>query len=92
MVHPNSIQAFKDTVQPELMSRKEMVVTAIKELGKASMRAIADHIGVPLHTISGRFSELQRDGRIKVVGSKSTTCTTKYGTFERNESLYSLAA
>ena len=59
-----------------------------------TMHEVADIMGVPLHTISGRFGELQYEGRITINGTKKHVVhyedSGKSITYER--SVYILAA
>ena len=56
-------------VQESLSLRQRAVLDAIGNLGgKATMHKVADQLGVPLNTISGRFSELYKKGYIRPIG------------------------
>ncbi len=56
-------------VRNGLPSRQAEVLSAIVHLGgKATMHDVARKLGVPLHTISGRFSELVRKKLIEAAG------------------------
>jgi hypothetical protein len=52
-----SLDAFKSILH-ELPQRRRVVLEAIAELGTATAKEVAAYLGVPLNTISGRFSEL----------------------------------
>lgn len=61
-VHPNSLEVYKEKVLPTLMGRKLQVLNSIKSLGgEATMWEVSQIMNVPVHTISGRFSELSSD-------------------------------
>lgn len=93
MVHEHSIRVHKEVVLPEIKGRKGAVYTAIKQLDRPTMREVAQHLGVPLNTISGRFIELQNDLKIKVDGVKNIECTSWAGkTYTRQANRYSVAA
>lgn len=55
------------SIEYSLPKRQLDVINALKELNRATMHQVADHMVVPLNTISGRFSELKRKGLIKEV-------------------------
>jgi len=53
-------------VQQTLPYRQFQVWYALREMGnRATMHGVAVHLQVPLHTISGRFSELKKKGMIR---------------------------
>jgi len=59
--------------KPELTEDQEKVLNALKEIGPATCEEVAQHLGVPPHTISGRFGgqgELQDQGKIREKGRK----------------------
>lgn len=63
-----SLIAWMD-VQKDITERQNQVIQAIRELnGVATMHAVAFRLNLPLHTISGRFSELVKCGRLEPVG------------------------
>jgi len=64
-----SLMAFQDKKQ-ELSEDQEKVFEALKEIGPVIGEEIAQHLGVPYHTISGRFGELQDQNQIKKKGMK----------------------
>jgi len=64
-----SLMAFQNK-KKELSEDQEKVFEALQEIGPAIGEEIAKHIGVPYHTISGRFGELQDQDRIKKKGMK----------------------
>lgn len=54
--------------EQRLKPSQRRVLKALLQLkGRATMQRIADFMGVPLHTISGRFSELRAGGWIAPV-------------------------
>jgi predicted ArsR family transcriptional regulator len=77
-----SLFAFED-VRQALMPRQQEVLNAMASMGgKATMHDVAEYLHVPLHAISGRFSELSQKHIIAVVGR------VQVGTSHR--SLYSM--
>lgn len=66
-VHENSLKVYKEKVLPTLMGRKLQVLNSIKSLGgEATMWEVSQLMNVPVHTISGRFSELSSD-KLKLI-------------------------
>lgn len=58
-----------DTIKPSLNHRQTEVLHAIEILGgSATMHKVAIKMFRPLHTISGRFSELVKKGYITKIG------------------------
>lgn len=57
-MNPNSIQIYREKVEPTIKKRHERVFYALKELGEATMYDVAEKLNVQVHTVSGRFSEL----------------------------------
>jgi hypothetical protein len=52
-----SLDAYA-TILPTLPQRRRVVFEAIATMGTATAKEVAAYLGVPLNTISGRFSEL----------------------------------
>jgi len=68
-VHENSIRTYREKVLPEIRGRKLEFYSAIKALGgEADLFEIAQYLNRPLHTISGRSSELKRMEMIEDTG------------------------
>jgi hypothetical protein len=65
----NSLLAFVE-VKKTLPARQAVVYEAMKRLGCASMHDAAIFLNVPLHTISGRFGELVKKGKLRIVGAE----------------------
>jgi len=56
------------SVSVTLSKRQAEVLTALREVGgRATMHKIALHLGRPLYSISGRFSELEKKGYIQPI-------------------------
>jgi hypothetical protein len=66
---PESQAAFK-RVTPTLRETHARILAWLEQRGAAggTSKEFAAHEGVELHTISGRFSELKRDGKIRPNG------------------------
>jgi len=64
-----SLMAFQDK-KKELTEDQKMVKDALQEIGPAIGEEIANHLNVPYHTISGRFGELEDQGKIETRGKK----------------------
>lgn len=60
-----SIQAYLNTVKPNLTKREEWVLEAIEFLGEASAESVARYYGVGVNVISGRFTGLKKKGKIE---------------------------
>lgn len=78
----NSLTVYKEKILPNLKDRHKRVMNALQELGEASQLDVADFLNVPVHSLSGRFSELERDydrPQIEIVGKKlnryNNTCS-----------------
>lgn len=59
--------------KPELTPDQKKVLEALEEIGPATCEEVANHLGVPPHTISGRFGgegELAEQGEIESDGQK----------------------
>lgn len=60
-VHPNSVNNYREKILPTLSGRKLEVLNAIKSLGgKATLYEVGQNLNKPIHTISGRFTELKK--------------------------------
>lgn len=62
-MNTNSILAYENL---DLTKAQAKVYDALRILGEASMNRVSEYLGVPKHTISGRFGEMVRDGSIEV--------------------------
>lgn len=58
MIHQNSRDVYHNIVLPNIKAGHKKVVDALKILGEATSLEVADYINKPLHSISGRFTEL----------------------------------
>ena len=86
----NSIKAFKEAVEPTRKTRKELIKATLLELKNATQRQVAAHINAPIHTVSGRFTDLMNEGVIRIVGHRKTPTNTRYGIYTRQESVYEI--
>lgn len=68
-VHTNSLNVYKTKVLPTLKGRKLQVLEAIKELGgEATAWEISQFLNKPIHTFSGRITELKKASMIMDTG------------------------
>jgi len=65
MVQTNifSLQAFAG-LKPKLTNREEWVLEAIEDLSPCTAEMVAEHYGVGINVISGRFTGLKNKKRI----------------------------
>jgi len=54
----NKIEHYHNAIKPTLSRREEEVYNAVKVIQPCTMHEVADYMGRPLNTISGRFSKL----------------------------------
>lgn len=68
LTHQASLESYI-LIRQELNQRQEQVLNTLKLFGEkgATMHQVAAEMGVPLHTISPRFSELRKAGLIKAI-------------------------
>lgn len=57
-MNSKSIEVYKTIIEPTIKKRHERVIAALNQLQPCTSLDVADHLGVPLHSISGRFTEL----------------------------------
>ncbi len=60
-----SIETYHATKQFH-PTRKEQILQALEMMQSASMHTIGNYLKLELHKISGRFGELEKEGKIKV--------------------------
>jgi DNA-binding transcriptional regulator YhcF (GntR family) len=65
-VRGTSLDAWK-RVRKNLTAREQMVAGIVRGKKRATQRAVANSMKVPVHTISGRFSSLERKKILKEV-------------------------
>ncbi len=59
-VHRNSVAVYENKIKPTIKGRKLEVIMALKQLGgSGDMFQVAQIMNKPIHTVSGRFSELR---------------------------------
>lgn len=63
----NSKRAF-NKVEASIPSRKKQIVEIIRARGNATLKEVADILGVQRNTISGRFTQLVVAGLIRKTG------------------------
>lgn len=59
-----SIANYLGVVQPKLTEREAWVMEAVEELYPCSAEMVAEHYGVGVNVISGRFTGLKNKGKI----------------------------
>lgn len=59
-MNSNSLLAYATTVEPNLTKREAWVLEALEEIAPASCEDVANHLGVPVNVISGRFTGLKK--------------------------------
>lgn len=59
-VHPNSLHAL-EVIKPNLQEKEKAVLNALRHLNGATRQEVAEYLGVPVHTITGRFTRLIND-------------------------------
>lgn len=65
-------------IKKQLNQRQATVLKALKEIQPATGQEIANLLGVPLHTISGRITELKQKKRVEVIGKRYPFKGSKY--------------
>lgn len=66
-----SIDAYLQSVQPNLTRREEWVLEAFENKGEASAETIAEHLGVGINVISGRVTGLRK--KMQIVPTRKAT-------------------
>lgn len=59
---------FYANVSPTLTTRQEAVMAQFEQHCRCTMKQVAERMGVPLHTISGRAGELVAKGLLRRTG------------------------
>lgn len=59
------------------LGRRQMQVLSLLERYNLSGQEIATELGLPLHSVSGRVTELVRRGRVQDSGSRRFNAATK---------------
>lgn len=85
-----SLMNYFDVVKPKLTEKENWIYEAIEELAPCTAAIVAEHYGVPEHTISGRFSGLRKKGKIVIAykGKNSRGATVAYWRPKDAESEY----
>lgn len=68
--YATSLPAYQDNQQDKEIAKKKIIATIIEFGGKACLKQIADKIGLPQSTVSGRISDLREDRKVKDSGTK----------------------
>lgn len=61
-----SIDNYFSEVEPKLTNKESWVLEAIEELYPCTSEMVAEHYGVGINKISGRFTGLRNKGKIKI--------------------------
>lgn len=69
-VHANSLEVYRENIIPELSSRENACLDALRILGEATVAEVAKYMNTFHHAISGRFTSLKEKGRVKSIGTK----------------------
>ena len=67
-MNENSLDVYFNDIAPTMTRREKDVMNAIFTIEPCTMHEVANHMGVQLNTISGRFSALVRKSKLVVVG------------------------
>jgi len=59
-----SMMNYFETVEPKLSQREAWVLEAIEELAPCTAEMVAEHYGVGVNVISGRFTGLRKKQKI----------------------------
>lgn len=73
MVHPASLAAYRAI--PDIVQREAIVYRCLKNYPGSSANEIAEKVGKVETNVRSRLSDLQRAGRVKVVGKKTDAIT-----------------
>ena len=86
----NSTEVYRNGVEPTKQTRKQRIIEVLSRLRKATMKEIAQEMGVPVHTISGRFGEMQSDNLIRVSGTRDFNVISYGKEFTKQENEFEL--
>lgn len=87
MIAETSRQAF-EKIQDKLGDKQQAVYEALGELGVATNEQIADHLGWPIQSVTGRVTELNKLGLVGVEGigrSKAGNSAKRWGIRDLND-------
>lgn len=62
-MHRNSLDVYHSTKHTH-PTKKQEILNTLEFMRAATMHKIAEFMRVPVHTISGRFGELRKEGKI----------------------------
>lgn len=63
MIADTSREVYEEVVKPTAEAVRKKIIKIIKERGRIIQEQAAIILGVPVHKISGRFTELMNDTR-----------------------------
>lgn len=67
MIAQTSLTAYKQL--KDLGNRQQQVFDAVEDMGSASNEQVAEKLGLPIQSVTGRVNELARYGYLDVVGT-----------------------
>lgn len=68
-MHNNSLEAHKENITfGKYPKQIKAIIQSLQFIERGTMHNIANHLQVPLNTISGRFKRMREDGIIKEDG------------------------
>jgi hypothetical protein len=73
-------QAAAASLQPTLGARQAAVLRVIRDGRGATCAEVAEHLTLPMHSISGRIVELRKQGRIHDTGQRRAGPSGRLGT------------
>ena len=78
-MNKNSLKVYYESILPDIKKRHLKVMNALSVLGEATSLEVADYLNVPLHSISGRISELSSSEYGKPLIEAIGTKKNRYG-------------
>jgi predicted HTH transcriptional regulator len=67
---PTTSQLAHEQASRKFTQKQQQIIDLLNEHGAMTQGQIAQRLGVPHHTISGRFGDLERLGRIEKTGER----------------------
>ncbi len=77
-----SIDNYLRAIEPKLTKREAWVLEAIEELAPCTAEMVAEHYGVGIHIISGRFTGLKNKHKIVKAYDGTNRWGNKVGYYE----------
>lgn len=79
MIRQTSLQAYKSIID-ELQQREMIVLKCIRDNKALCCFEISDKLNLPMHSISGRLTSLEKKGYIEALGYKANPNTGRLST------------